>query len=637
MNNPLLAANSAVVITSIAIIDNDFRKISIDRVPEEQRADALNAITSLEGDSLQDLIDRGVELDGLSKFPERLDSLTEPDRELGYAFAHLLVHCDALGKLIQNRHTMRRLAARMRSAAAADVQELAPEDVPDDLSPYQLIFLDYYLEDVSDDTTAAEEIASRTARSPSTAQQQVVLMSSNPSVGSDRRRFRQEAQVPGPSFAFVAKHELDSSWKIKAHLQMLSTALPHSRVVSGYISSVKENLAAAAEELGQLLDDLDLGDFAHLQNLALQADGHPLGDYLSWLASSHLTSLAFEGDLRQKQDEVDALEFDTTLVHPLELSRIISTFHHSALFARKLGPLREHPRAAAGAARSQLPVTRLGDVYFDTGRTKALVVLSADCELAFAPGTERSLDESTSVLLVPGTPIPIHRSGEGSAHAATFGMEHESEVYRLEWNFEKYFAVEIRALRAHLESEGFDVSDRDRLRPLYALQLQQQFGSHLFRVGSPVPPPGRIPVKATIVRHISGRAAHEDPVLETIYEFASDDVYATYSGKVILIRITPTVAGELRKAVEGLYAESVRLLETDGPAVGAQNLRHKVQAIENHLENDDKWISILGDRQLPKRGKSDSLVNGLLLVSDSALPVPNEPTVLFKVLVVNLY
>ena len=631
MNNPLLAANSAGDMISIAIIDNDFRDISIDRLPEERRTDALNAIASLEGDSLQDLIDRGVQPDDLAEFPERLDALTDPDHELGEAFAHLLVQCDALGKLIQDRHTMRRLATRMRAAAEADVHELSPEDVPEDLSPFQLIFLDYYLEDTSDDTSKAEDIASRTARSRTIAQQQIILMSSDPSVGSDRRKFRSNARVPGVSFAFVAKPELDSSWKIKAHLKMLAKASPHSRAISDYVSSLKTNLTTATEELGQMLGDLDLGDFAHLQILALQADGHPLGDYLSWLVSSHLTSLTFEGDLRKKQDEVDAIEFDTTLVHPLELSDILTTFHHSALFARNLGALRVHPTAAADALRSQLPVVRLGDVYFDAERTKALVILSADCELSFAPGAKRSLDESTSVLLVPGTPIPVHRLGQGPAHATTYGMQHGSEVNRVEWNFTKFYSVEIQSLHARLKCEGFDTSDRERLRPLYALQLQQQFASYLFRVGAPVPPPGRIPVKATIARHISGRAAGKNLVPETILEFDSNDIYATYSGRVISIRITLAIAGQLRNAVEHLYAESVEFLESDDQAAGDQNLQRKVEAIKNHLDNDDKWVSILGDRQLPKRGRSDSLANGLLLVSDVELRVPNEPTVMFNV------
>ena len=111
-------------------------KISIDRLPEDRKAEALRAIAGLEGDSLQDLIDRGVRSEHLAEDPEQLDALTDPHREHGEALVHLLSQCDALGKLIQDRHTMRRLAARMRAALDAEVHELTPEDVPEDLSPF---------------------------------------------------------------------------------------------------------------------------------------------------------------------------------------------------------------------------------------------------------------------------------------------------------------------------------------------------------------------------------------------------------------------------------------------------------------------------------------------------------------------
>ena len=150
-----------------------------------------------------------------------------------------------------------------------------------------------------------------------------------------------------------------------------------------------------------------------------------------------------------------------------------------------------------------------------------------------------------------------------------------------------------------------------------------------------MPPPARIPVKATIARYIPGHTAEENPAPETIHEFDSNDIYATYLGQDISVRITPTVAGELRKAVEHLYTDSAALLEVNDQAASDPHLQPKVEAIGSHLDNDDKWISILGDRQLPKPGKSDSLVNGLLLVSDSELPVPNKPTVIFNVLILN--
>ena len=203
MSDPIPTANAPADIKSIAIIDNDFRKISIDRLAADQRDQALEVISDLAGDSLQDLIDRGIKPDALTESSDQLDVLTDPARELGPAFAELLVQCEALGKLIQDRYTMRGLADRIRSASEATVHELIPEDVPNDLSAFQLIFLDYYLEDASNDTSEAEDIARRTIRS--TIPQQIILMSSNPSVHSDRRQFRSSTDIPGASFAFIGQ------------------------------------------------------------------------------------------------------------------------------------------------------------------------------------------------------------------------------------------------------------------------------------------------------------------------------------------------------------------------------------------------------------------------------------------------
>lgn len=635
MNEPSPSSASAAPAPPIAIIDNDFRAVSLDRLPPDRLEEARNAIAELDGASLAELSSRGIPVDDLSENAAGLDKLTDPDHELGEAFAHLTTHCSALGKLIQDRHSMRSLAARIRAASNTTVHELPPENTPNDLSSFGLIFLDYYLDDGSLDTSQAEDIASRAARTGAGTQQQVVLMSSDPSVQSDRRRFRSASHLPGVSFTFVAKPELNSSWKVKAHLEMLAKAAPHSRAVYTYFSSVKENLVAATENISQLLDDLDLGDLAQLQNLALQADGHPLGDYLSWLLASHLTSLTFEGNLRRAQQEVDALEFNTTFVYPLELSSVISTFHHSALFSRNLGPLREHPRASTDPTRSQLPVVRLGDVYFDQARSKALVVLSADCQLAFAPGANRVLDEATPVLLVPGTPVPAHQSRRGSHQVATEGIEYGSEVYRVEWKFKKYYACPIGGLQARLEAEGFNTSNRDRLRPQYALQLQQLFANFLFTVGSPVPPPARVAVKATITRYIPETGGEAKSTRRVVHEFGDDDIYATQLDKGISIRITPEVGERLRREVENLYEDSMELLEGDDGANSAQNLKPKVEAIKNHLDNDDKWIAILGDHELPKAARFGSLVNGLKLVSDPEMPVPDEPVVLLNVVVKN--
>jgi hypothetical protein len=177
-------------------------------------------------------------------------------------------------------------------------------------------------------------------------EQQVVLMSSAESVRQHRAEFREETDLAGAAFAFVARSDMDERWKVKAHFGMLERARPHAPILAAYRGSLAASLEQATKGLLRLADDLDIGDYAYLQSQALMNDGHSLGDYVSWLLSSHLTTLAFEGEqMRISQRAVDKLEFEKGTFAPTEPSPIVAQLFHSALLSCNLGPLGPHPRA----------------------------------------------------------------------------------------------------------------------------------------------------------------------------------------------------------------------------------------------------------------------------------------------------
>ena len=354
-------------IGSIAVIDDAFQAIDLDRLPEPERDAAVRALSKIDGEAQADIVGRGFEMDVLTTSPNVvLDALTDPERPLGEAFAHFQLASETLGRRIETRHAVRLLVAHLRAVSGAALRELVPDGTSLDLSGFDLIFLDCFLEDGSYDTDAAQGIARDIARAADfESSQQLVLMSSSERARMVRRQFRAGAGIEGTAFLFVSKSELDQKWKVQAHLNMLACARPNSVAVADYVRSAKANVKAAAETLAELLDDLDLADFAHVQNLALQEDGHPLGQYLSWLFSSHLRALSFEGDLRNLERRVDSLSFDESLISPGQVSGLVTTFHHSAIFASGLGPLRGHP--LADAEEPGPPVVRLGDVFLDPG------------------------------------------------------------------------------------------------------------------------------------------------------------------------------------------------------------------------------------------------------------------------------
>ena len=626
--NPETSVPAPSAIESIAIVDDDLAPLTTDHLVDDN-SQPLSLTSVLNAAGLRDLEERGFAGDALTSAPDQaIDSLSDPSQPLGEAYVCISEASTHLAQMIDARRTVRALVEHIRSICNSTVTEFVPENTPDDFTNFQLILLDCFLIRGSGDTEPAEDIAKRAALTPDfTGHRQLILMSSSERARAIRRDFRAKAGVAGTAFLFVAKSELDEPWKIRAHLNMLQRTRPQSAPLAAYIHAVKESLSAAASELSGQLDELDLSDFAHLQNLALLDNGHPLGEYLSWLFSSHLRSLAFDGTVRQNENKVDALTFDDTLVAPAGLSHLITAFHHSAIFSRNLGPLRPHPRSRPDKD-PDIPLARLGDVFLDDGPSKAIVILSADCDLSFAPGRSRSTPRSDAVLLVPGEPQLLRTPAPHPDAPVTEGVEHDADVFRIDWLFHRYETVYIRDLKEHLTSNGYRVDRYERLTPLYALQLQREFASKVFRIGSPSAPPVTLRLKASVVKW---SPVPQDSVYQrdVFCSFTDDQVSAYYFDRSLRFRITPHIAGCLRDALIDLLPTLRDHL--DGLADKAHtNFEHKVRAIERLLGDHQKWADLLGDRPLGGEGRQQSLCKSVYL-SVGKCETFNEPAVVLQI------
>jgi hypothetical protein len=97
------------------------------------------------------------------------------------------------------------------------------------------------------------------------------------------------------------------------------------------------------------------------------------------------------------QRAVDKLEFEKKTFSPTEPSPILARWFHSAVPSSNLGPRGPHPRAKPEREYATFPLVHPRDVFLDQARTKAVVVLSADCDHAFSPLEQRSPNAETSV------------------------------------------------------------------------------------------------------------------------------------------------------------------------------------------------------------------------------------------------
>jgi hypothetical protein len=575
---------------TVAIIDDAIHVPRLDRLSERDAA-AVSALLTTNVEVMAELAALGCA--GDAAVDTRLQALAESDGPLVSLAALGASSPDAV-RMVEEHRAFRRL----RDILEGEVQNVTVCDpfVPlPDLSAHNLILLDYYLEGPAGGRTLSVEVATvirqQLGRAPD---QQIVLMSSLETVRDARGEFRSDTDLAGSAFAFVGKPDLNEPWKVKAHLGMLERARPYAPAFIDYRTGLDAALVSARDDLLRLVDDLDIGDYAFLQSRALMKDGHPLGDYVFWLLSSQLMALAFERDeMRKRQRVLDSLEFVGAPFAATEPSTVVANMLHSALVSRNMGPLGPHPRAKADTPYAGFPLVQLGDVFLDADRTKAVVVMSADCDLAFSPMAEREPDAETPVMLVPGKPVKM-KDAKDELDPNTEGLLHREEVYRIVWDFAKYRAVPLGGLEAWLKAQKFDVTNRDRLRPLFGLKLQQEFGAHLMRVGPPILPP--------TTTGAVGRIYLSSAERELLGDFTPSELMVTRVKGVLWLRVTTRIASALRDQCETLRSG---MLDEQAAATTARkkaDWQKKLDALAKDLDDDAFWIKLLEGFELNAPG-----------------------------------
>ena len=557
-------------------------------------------------------------LEGADDLHEDLATIgTERDDDPAVNLASLLDSGQRLASLGELAETSEAFRARwddylfhrsLRESLESLVDEVIAVDPSQglpDLSSCEIIFLDYYLEDPAKGGALAEEIARQLIAQPGrSVRQQIILMSNQENVSKERRVFRKKADIPGASFAFVPKSELASRWQVFTHLAVLDRARPMAPKIDAYHDALTKAVREGAETFLELINELDIDDYANLQSVALMKDGDPLGEYVASLFATELTSRTIEaGTARTAERELDAAEFPGQPHAASEPSTIVKSLFHSALISSNVGALGDHPRADPDGPYAGIPLVRMGDLFFSDDKKRAICVVSADCHLAFAPNEERAPDPETSVLLVSGPTQQVTETGDPGDHA-TEGLVEGDEVYRINWEFAAFQSVPLAKLQDHLTANGFDVTHRDRLRAPFSFDLQQSFGANLFRVGTPAMPP--------ITREVTARAllVHKDEIVEERV-FDDPSMRLTWYKRKTHARFTLTHVEELRQLCRERH-DRIReehdtlvdkLEESDEKSRGhlkkrIEKLDDRCASILNMLDDATVWDKVHGDHSI---------------------------------------
>lgn len=606
-------------------------------IPEPQTADAADEVTEPPFPIQVAVIDDGVAVPSFDVFddPDDARSVLEAAADLDEDLAAIGVARDAdpavnLAALIESGQ---RLASLNELAESSDafrarwddylfhrslrdsleslvtgVVSVDPSQGLSDVSQCEIVFLDYYLEDPSKGPALAEDIASQLiAQEGRSPLQQIILMSNRENVARERRTFRKQANIRGASFAFVPKTELSSRRQIYSHLAVLDRARPMAPKIDAYHDALNNAVIEGARTFLELVDELDIDDYAHLQNVALMKDGDPLGEYIATLFAAELAARTVEAsEVRAAERDLDKTEFEGKPFASTEPSTIVKQLYHSSLICSNTGELGDHPRATPDSVYAGMPLVRMGDLFFSPDKERVVAVLSADCDLAFAPNDDRPPNPDTAVLLVPGATEKLAGAGK-VIDAVTEGFVDGDEVFRIHWAFSSYRSVALKDLKEYLEGEGYDVKRRDRLRAPFSFRLQQEFGANLFRVGAPAMPPMTREVSAKIKLFSKGEVQDELDIEDPKLRLTSHDTATR-------VRLTIADTDKLYLFCERLVAHFENEIEelSDGLESLNEGQRNKIEkkifplqkqraALEKKLSDDLFWHELHGDHPISKK------------------------------------
>lgn len=361
-------------LTHIAIIDDafDVTEAELDLTTEEledlwgelQFADEARAELNDIGLNISDIDDLN-ETTLASLFRRRLEC---PEFDIVWQRTLVAERLGARSDTIDPfmRHLRDKLGLKVR-AFGSNSDLRAPE-----MHEVQMVFLDWRLGDGDPQDaieTAVAKVRELLEHWPiERPKPLIVLMSSATSVVADADSFRRRSGLLAGTFYAVTKHDLRDSFKLHLHLHMFSVSLPAGRRLQSFVEVLPEKIKEAATTFLQHIGDLTLADYAFIQRLSLQEDGHPLGDYILWLFGAYFSHLLFGTGMKEQRKDLDSMRFEQALPSQRLPSLRLTQIYQNALFDMNPDSLHGHPREGVDRVPSlgemiTEPMLTLGDVF----------------------------------------------------------------------------------------------------------------------------------------------------------------------------------------------------------------------------------------------------------------------------------
>ena len=379
----------------------------------------------------------------------------------------------------------------VQTSSADDLQ--AP---PQDLS---VIFIDYTLDDTDRQNLDAKSIAEinriHAAMEPH-SNPIVILMSSRTTLNSGlKETFREKTGImPGMFFGFQ-KEQLKGI-NLFVILNDIAENWPKAVALQSFIRAISEASQFATDAVSSMINGFTLEDFAFIQLLSLNSDGHPLGEYLLWIIGGYFRQqLAENVGVKDNQESVDKMVFPAPPMTGWGPSDAFLSAYRATVFANSHPDItyQRYPTLDDNAKKLSGDLERVvalhfGDIFVEAGNgaPTAHIVMTPECDLAF--GGSRAFPQKNSVVLVPGSMIPERPVKISSqVGARTEFLCWEGKDWRIEWKVKEAETVRLDEFKEMAKKRG--LTRVARLEVSFAADIQRVYVGNLNRIGLPVVPP----------------------------------------------------------------------------------------------------------------------------------------------------
>lgn len=321
----------------------------------------------------------------------------------------------------------------------------------------------------------------------------VFLMSSQAlALGNSREDFRRAAALFQSEFESVEKSCFSDKSELERMLGRYTAAMDTHSALHSSMEQVKLAVTNAAENVLDELRSLDFADYFVLFKNTVSVEKIDLGSYIVELLLEYLAN-EVEG-----KEKVWALASELNKLEMSNLRRVrfgwtpAAMRLYSANMLHNPEMLRAEEKMLTGPSQGYFFT---GDIFFDAKSynegdpERALAIITPACDLVrpqemkgkslvLCEGAVKRVTEANPPLIADdGLPVTLMRHPKDSG-----------QFIIIQWNKKKIHAWDDEARAAFQDATKCMFVRAGRLRPLFALQLQQKVTSDLSRVGTQKPP-----------------------------------------------------------------------------------------------------------------------------------------------------